>query len=55
MFILTRFSKGKTVGDIAEVKKGKVEVRESELYVDDIYISNFLGRKMLAKCIRKRE
>ncbi|PRX16666.1 hypothetical protein BX659_1625 [Orenia metallireducens] len=48
-FILNRFSKGKTVGDIAEVKKGQVEVRGSELYVDDIYISNILGSEKARK------
>lgn len=42
-FVLKRFSKGKTVGDIADVKEGKVEVKGSELFVDDIYVSNQLG------------
>jgi len=52
-FILNRFSKGKTVGDIAEVKKGKVEVRGSELYVDDIYVSNILGTENARKMYQK--
>lgn len=42
-FILKRFSKGKTVGDIANVKEGKVEIKGSELFVDGIYVSNQLG------------
>lgn len=42
-FVLKRFSKGKSVGDIADVKEGKVEVKGSELFVDDIYVSNQLG------------
>ncbi|HEX3032887.1 MAG TPA: YIEGIA domain-containing protein [Bacillota bacterium] len=48
-----RFSKGKTVGDITVVKPGKLEVRGSELYVDDIFVSNLLGtddaRELFAK------
>lgn len=42
-FILKRFSKGKTVGDIADVKEGKIEVKGSELFVNGIYVSNQLG------------
>lgn len=42
-FILKRFSKGKTVGDIATVKEGKIEIKGSELFVDGIYVSNLLG------------
>ncbi|MCS1350926.1 YIEGIA family protein [Mechercharimyces sp. CAU 1602] len=40
---LKRFSKGKTVGDIATVRLGEVKVEGSELFVDEIYISNLLG------------
>lgn len=43
IYILKRFSKGKTIGDIAEVKEGKIEVKGSELFVDGIYVSNLLG------------
>lgn len=43
LFVLKRFSKGKTVGDIANVKEGKVEIKGSELFVDGIYVSNQLG------------
>ncbi|TDX51428.1 YIEGIA family protein [Orenia marismortui] len=53
MIILKRFSKGKTVGDIAEVKKGQVEVRGSELYVDNIYVSNILGSENARKMYQK--
>lgn len=42
-FGLTRFSKGKIIADIAEVKEGKVIVRDNELYVDDMFISNKIG------------
>jgi uncharacterized protein len=41
--ILRRFSKGKTVGDIADVVSGQIKVEGSELYVDDIFITNHLG------------
>lgn len=44
-YILKRFSKGKTVGDIADIKEGKVEIKGSELFVDGIYVSNQLGSK----------
>jgi hypothetical protein len=43
LFILKSFSKGKTVGDIAAVKEGKVEVKGSKLFVDGNYVSNQLG------------
>ncbi|MGM9988051.1 MAG: YIEGIA domain-containing protein [Bacillaceae bacterium] len=42
-YLLIRFTKGKTISDIAIVKEGKVEVRGSELYVDNIFVSNLLG------------
>ncbi|WP_421385027.1 YIEGIA family protein [Bacillus salacetis] len=42
-YYLKRFTKGKTVGDIADVKEGKVEVKDSSLFVDGIYVSNLLG------------
>lgn len=42
-YILKRFSKGKVVADIADVKLAEVKVEKSELYVDDIFITNHLG------------
>lgn len=42
-FILRRFSKGHKVGDLAEVKLGKIEIRNSELFVDDIFVTNLVG------------
>lgn len=48
-YILKRFSKGKTIGDIAEVKEGKIEIKESELFVDGIYVSNLLGSENASK------
>lgn len=49
LFVLKRFSKGKTVGDIATVKEGKIEVKGSELFVDGIYVSNQLGTENARK------
>ncbi|MBD3109674.1 YIEGIA domain-containing protein [Bacillus sp. AGMB 02131] len=43
LFLLKRFSKGKTVGDIADVTEGSIEIKGSELYVDGIFVSNQLG------------
>jgi len=42
-YLIKRFSKGKTIGDIAEVVPGKIEIRDAALYVDGIFISNHLG------------
>ncbi|MEH7108939.1 YIEGIA domain-containing protein, partial [Bacillus sp. JJ1764] len=42
-FVLKRFSKGKTLGDIAQVEQGSIEVKGSDLYVDGIFVSNLLG------------
>ncbi|HEX2985239.1 MAG TPA: YIEGIA domain-containing protein [Caproiciproducens sp.] len=43
MLAIYRFTKGKTVGDLCSVKPGKIEVRGSELYVDDMFVTNYLG------------
>jgi len=53
LYILKRFSKGKTIGDIAEVKEGKVELKDSELFVDGIYVSNLLGSENASKMFQK--
>lgn len=43
MYYCYRFTKGKTVGHICSVKIGKIEVRGSELYVDEMFVTNYLG------------
>jgi hypothetical protein len=43
LFLLYRFTKGKTIGDICTVRDGSIEVRGSELYVDGIFVANTLG------------
>ncbi|KJS11876.1 MAG: YIEGIA protein [Peptococcaceae bacterium BRH_c8a] len=53
LWILKRFSKGKTVGDIADVRPGKVEVKGSELYVDGVYVTNTLGTENARKLFDK--
>ncbi|MFC0272543.1 YIEGIA family protein [Metabacillus herbersteinensis] len=49
LYLLIRISKGKTIGDIAQVKTGKIEVKGSELFVDGMFISNQLGSDQAQK------
>lgn len=41
--LMKHYTKGKSVGDICEIRQGKVRVEGSELYVDDIFVTNTLG------------
>ncbi|HPE16177.1 MAG TPA: YIEGIA domain-containing protein [Oscillospiraceae bacterium] len=43
LFLCYRFTKGKTVGHICTARIGTIEVRGSELYVDGIFVTNYLG------------
>ncbi len=43
IYVLTTYTKGKTVGDISTISQGKIKVDGSELYVDDMYVTNLLG------------
>jgi len=43
LFVLKRFSKGKTIGDIAEVESGIISLKNNDLYVNGIYVTNLLG------------
>ncbi|KHE72348.1 YIEGIA family protein [Halobacillus sp. BBL2006] len=43
VYYLKQFTKGKSIGDIAQVEQGKVEVKNSSLFVDGIFVSNLLG------------
>ena len=43
MFFIYWFTKGKTVGDICSINPGKIEVKGSELYVDGMFVTNYLG------------
>lgn len=40
---LVRFSKGGTVGELADIHPGKINIKNNELYVDDIYVANRTG------------
>lgn len=53
LYILKNFSKGKTVGDIADIKLAKITLKISELYVDDIFITNHLGTYTLRQLIKQ--
>ncbi|WP_068676523.1 YIEGIA domain-containing protein [Oceanobacillus sp. Castelsardo] len=50
---LKNFTKGKSIGDIAQVKEGKVEVKNSSLYVDGIFVSNLLGTDNAEKLFKE--
>lgn len=43
IYFLQYFTKGKNIGDIAKVEQGKISVKDSNLFVDDIFVSNLLG------------
>ncbi|MCW6110585.1 YIEGIA family protein [Clostridium sporogenes] len=53
LYILKNFSKGKTVGDIADIKLAKITVKNSELYVDDIFMTNHLGTDTSRQLIKQ--
>lgn len=53
LFFLKHFTKGKSIGDIAQVKQGKIEVKESSLYVDGIFVSNLLGTDNAEKLFKE--
>lgn len=52
-YLLQRFSKGKTIGDIAEVTEGSIEIKNGELYVEGVFISNLLGTENAEKLYSK--
>ncbi|GGB49701.1 YIEGIA family protein [Fictibacillus barbaricus] len=52
LFLLVRISKGKTIGDIAQVKAGKIEVKGSELFVEGMFITNQLGSDLAQKLFK---
>lgn len=43
MYLIYRFTKGKTVGDICTVKEAHFEIRGSELYAEGVFVTNYLG------------
>lgn len=48
-----RFTKGKNVGRFCAVSIGKTEVRGSELYVDDMFVTNHLGTELSRELFKK--
>lgn len=53
VYFLKHFTKGKSIGDIAQVRPGKIEVKESSLFVDGIFVSNLLGTDNAEKLFRE--
>ncbi|MFL0268360.1 YIEGIA family protein [Candidatus Clostridium radicumherbarum] len=51
IYLLRIFSKGKSVGDIAEIKIAAITVKNSELYVEDIFVTNHLGTDASRKLV----
>lgn len=43
LYFTYRFTKGRHVGEICSVSLGKIDVRDSELYVDGMFVTNYLG------------
>ncbi len=43
IYIFKTFTKGKTIGDICDISEGKITVKDSELFVDDMFVTNLLG------------
>lgn len=43
IYVCYHFTKGKIIGHICKVTIGKIDVRGSELYVDDMFVTNYLG------------
>ncbi len=48
-----RFTKGKNVGQFCTVTEGEMEVRGSELYVDGMFVTNYLGTELSRALFRK--
>ncbi|XEC95125.1 YIEGIA domain-containing protein [Paenibacillus tarimensis] len=51
--ILRRFTKGKHIKDFATVREGRIEVRGSELYVDNMLVTNLVGEELARKWFRE--
>jgi len=43
MYLCYRFTKGKIIKNICDVSIGRIEVRGSELYVDGMFVTSYLG------------
>mgnify|MGYP001161550156 CR=1 FL=1 len=52
LLLCYRFTKGKSVGQFCNVTIGKMEVRGSELYVDGMFVTNYLGTELSRELFR---
>lgn len=52
LYVTYRFTKGKSVGRFCSVTIGRIEVRGSELFVDDMFITNYLGTERSRELFR---
>jgi hypothetical protein len=52
LYVSYRFTKGKNVGQFCKVELGKIDVRGSELYVDDMFVTNYLGTERSRELFR---
>lgn len=53
MFLCHRFTKGKSVGEICEIKEGVLSVQGSQLIVDGIFVTNYLGTALSRKMFQE--
>ncbi|ABR49471.1 conserved hypothetical protein [Alkaliphilus metalliredigens QYMF] len=44
-YILKLFTRRQNIKDIATVTKGKIQIKGSDLYVDDLFVSHLMGRE----------
>ncbi len=43
IYFLTRMTKGKCIGDICNIKEGKITIDHSDLFVNGMFVTNVLG------------
>jgi len=43
IYFLTRMTKGKCIGDICNIREGKITIDHSDLFVNGMYVTNVLG------------
>ncbi|MCI2105788.1 MAG: YIEGIA family protein [Intestinimonas sp.] len=53
LFFCYYFTKGKTIGAICTAQLARIEVRGSELYVDDMFVTNCLGSDKSRELFRR--
>lgn len=53
IWAMIRFTKGKCIGDICTLDFGEIDIRGSELYVDDIWVTGMLGLTKRQELFRK--